>query len=119
MTRIDESFEPTIDLSLYGALLKRARLNLGYRRAEDFVAAMKCVTGYDVSKDIVYRMENGKKEPTINFMIAMNLMLGLPATDFSMAEMCIPKEWNDLSESRTKHDFDTEKWNIGLEVIPF
>lgn len=112
MNHFDEDFEPTIDLTLYGALLKRARLNLGYRRAEDFVDAMKRATGYTVSKDIVYRMESGKKEPTINFVIAMNIMLGLPTTDFSMVEMCMPKEWTDIEDSSYYRPYDFETYNL-------
>lgn len=109
MNCFDEDFEPTIDLTLFGALLKRARLNLGYRRAEDFVDAMKKATGYDVSKDIVYRMESGKKEPSVNFIIALNIMMGNSLSDYSMVEMCVPKEWKDIENQPyyRKYDYDS------------
>ncbi|WP_151197491.1 hypothetical protein [Eggerthella sp. YY7918] len=79
---------------------------------------MEHVTGFSISKDSLYRLETGKQTPSVNFMIAMNIMLNLSPTDCSMVEMCIPKEWNDLSRLNNSHDFDTEKWNIGLESIP-
>lgn len=97
MTIDEEELEPSIDLFLYGALIKKKRLDLGYRKAEDFVDAMKIKTGYEVSKDILYRMEAGKREPTINFLIAFNMMCGKPLLDSSILEMCLPREWVEQS----------------------
>ncbi len=99
-----DDFAPTIDLELFGMLARRARLNLGYRRAEDFVQAMKDVTGFDISKASLYRIESGKMEPSINFLIALNIMRGNLLTDTDLVKMCIPKEWNDLQDF-TPHKF--------------
>lgn len=95
MSNGNDDFSPTIDTELYGMLIRRSRLNLGYRKAEDFVEAMKKRTGFELSKDSLYRIESGKNAPNINFMIALNIMTGKPLTDTSLVNMCIPKEWAD------------------------
>lgn len=112
MSVLSQEFEPTIDLFLYGALVKRARLNLGYRRGEDFVNAMKRVTGYEMSKDVLYRIENGKREPEVNFMIALNLMMGKIATDTEFIRMCIPQEWQELGLKCEAHPYKLPDYYI-------
>lgn len=116
----EDEFEPGINLFLYGALVKKARLDLGYRKAEDFVDAMERMTGYKTSKDILYRIESGKREPSANFMVALNIMRGKPLLDNSILEMSLPREWMKLgtSTSRKPYDFDKYKRDKSAD-IPF
>lgn len=102
----DDEFIPTIDLFLFGAFVKRERLNLGYRKAEDFVAIMKVRTGYDMSKDTLYRIEKGSRVPDINFIAAFNIMLGRKPTDMTIVESCVPQEWKDLGDKGTPAKYE-------------
>lgn len=89
----------SIDMELYGMLVRRARLNLGYRRGDDFVAALQYHTGVSISKDTLYRIETAKQEPSINFILAMNLMEGKGVLDMKLIDMCVPMEWKESADS--------------------
>ena len=122
---LDKDFEPTIDLFLFGAFIKRERLNLGYRKAEDFVYVMKTKTGYEISKDILYRIEKGKRIPDINFIAAFNIMLGRKPTDMTIVEACTPQEWKDLGDEGPakfewyQYDHPKKENASSLDELPF
>lgn len=113
-----EGIENSIDRELFGMLVRRNRLNLGYRKAEEFVKIMEKVTGYALSRDGLYRIETGKSTPTIDFIIAFNIMMGKPAFDSTLLDMCLPNEWRNMSEAgqrqtRSLHEYDFD------DAIPF
>lgn len=110
--------ENAIDKELFGMLVRRNRLNLGYRRAEDFVNIMEMITGYSISKDALYRIETGKATPTIDFLVAFNIMLGKPAFDTSIIEMCLPKSWSDLSGQEMPRTHTRYEYEL-MKDIPF
>ncbi len=118
MANENDNFSPTIDTELYGMLIRRSRLNLGFRKGEDFVEALKEVTGLEMSKDSLYRIESGKNAPNINFMIALNIMMGKQLTDTSLIKMCIPKEWIDCEKVHFARPYTFNEFE-NLKSIPF
>lgn len=58
-----------------GALLEGMRKAAGYSRAVDFAAAIEETAGIPCKKDLVYRIEAGKQEPSITYLCAVSLTL--------------------------------------------
>lgn len=64
-----------IDLGLLGALIRHARVEVGFKTAEDFAAAITEAGGYPVSKETIYKIEGGKQEPKLGLYLAMRRVL--------------------------------------------
>lgn len=86
------------DGAMYGALLRHRRMELGYRKASEFVSDLKEV-GYAVSIPALYRIERGEQEPTVAFIASANLILYGDATCPILIKSCIPQEWVDPASS--------------------
>ena len=63
-----------LSLSQYGALLRQKRVEVGYRKAEEFISDLLKV-GCDISVSALYRMERGEQMPPLDFALASNLLL--------------------------------------------
>lgn len=59
------------DAVTYGRMLRANRKLAGFRRADDFAKAVNEVAGYHAaSRDVVYKIEQGRQEPTAGQMLA-------------------------------------------------
>lgn len=82
----------TFDCRMYGALLRHKRMEVGYRKADDFVADLKEI-GYFISRAALYRVERGEQEPPIGFIAASNLVLFGSIRSVELIEPCVPQGW--------------------------
>ena len=64
-----------IDLGLYGCLIRAERVNRGISTANGFSEFIKEKTGYYISRDILYKIEQGKQEPKAIQFMAISLAL--------------------------------------------
>lgn len=88
----------SFEKGIYGALLRNRRMELGYRKAEDFIEDLHLI-GCDVSRAALYRIERGEQEPPINFFLASNLILCGQLNSLDLINPCIPSEWIDPIDS--------------------
>lgn len=95
---VDRSISPSFDCAMYGALLRHKRMEIGYRKADDFVADLKEV-GYSISRAALYRIERGEQEPPVSFFAAANLVLYGRVDELDLIESCMPQGWFDPLES--------------------
>ena len=59
----------------YGKFLRSSRLLAGYNRAADFCAAVDASTGVQVKKETLYRIERGLQSPTVEQLMAFDIVL--------------------------------------------
>jgi hypothetical protein len=65
-----------IDFKKLGACLRFMRKTLGYERAEDFSAALYEIAGYQCTKDFIYRVESGRQETPLSYLVALSIFDG-------------------------------------------
>ena len=92
------SRDNSLDLAMLGARIRIARIDIGYRKASDFVERMKEKTDYVLSQDALYRIETGKQEPSLSLYCAINLTLGRPMLDDDLLRGSITYHWINLSQ---------------------
>jgi hypothetical protein len=97
----------TIDWSKFGALLRLLRVNSGFRKGETFVGFMEQETGYKVSADTLYRVENGSQEPPLSLFIAINLTLGKAAVDDELIAQTMSARWKARERENLGAPVDT------------
>lgn len=105
---MSDDIEPMFDWALYGALVRKERIRLGYRRAEDFAASIWRRTRVDVSRDTLYKVEQGRQVPDALQFMAINMALGFDPFFGRVVDMCISSEWRIASEARDI----PEKWKV-------
>ncbi len=66
---------PPFDWAMYGACVRCRRRAAGCRTAADFSAMLYRRTRLEVSKDALYRIEQGRQQPTSEQFMAINLAL--------------------------------------------
>lgn len=86
--------QPAFEKAMYGALLRQKRIEMGYRKAEDFVADLEAI-GFKISRAALYRIERGEQEPTASFLIASSILLFGETICSDLLNPCIPQEWAD------------------------
>ena len=59
------------DTCLFGDLIRRERRAAGYKRADDFAKAVTEATGCKLSRDVLYKIEQGRQEPTPSQMLGL------------------------------------------------
>lgn len=98
------------DWSLYGLLVRKFRTDMGYKKAEDFAATIWRRTRVEVSRDSLYKIEQGRQVPSAEQFMAINIALGR-AIDFTeITDICKSKEWKEIIEGR--HDPIPITWKI-------
>ena len=60
---------------IYGSIVKKGRMKEGYERASDFAKAVTEETGVVLTRDVLYKIEQGKKVPSVTQYAAINSML--------------------------------------------
>lgn len=93
--RTERDFQP-FDWALYGMLLRKKRLDLGFRKAEEFAASIWRRTRVRISRDTLYKIEQGKQIPDAEQFMAINLALSQVLFDTQTADLCLSPEWRGI-----------------------
>ena len=91
----ERAFEP-FDFGLYGMLVRKMRTDLGYRKAEDFVRTLYLRTRMSMSKETLYKIEQGKQVPNTAQFLALNLALTGELIPEKVASLCLSREWEQI-----------------------
>lgn len=59
----------------FGAYLRYLRRSRGYTSPDMLIAALHEKTGYNMTKDALWRIERGRQEPTLTYLCALSLTL--------------------------------------------
>lgn len=115
------------DLELFGMLLKKIRKDQGFKKAEDFCEAVLELTGYKISYQVLYRIENGTRAITLPEFLAISIYLSksLDADELQRAvELSLGKHWETLIKlyANSTDKLGSEAWFNYLEsagTVPF
>lgn len=93
-----------IDWGLYGALVRNRRIKLGFKTAESFSAPLWQRTRVYISRDALYKIEQGRTPDAQQFM-ALNLVL---FNDFfpmdRIIRACMSTEWEYIINHNPARD---------------
>lgn len=87
------------DWSLYGLLVRKMRLDAGFRKVEDFSEAVWRRTRVYLSRDTLYKIEQGRQVPDAIQFMALNLALSGDPSGGEAARMCASKEWQSILDA--------------------
>ena len=74
------SIEQPFDWQLYGQTVRTGRTSAGFDKAGDFAECMTLATGVRFTREMVYKIEQGRQAPDAGQFLALNLVLfGEPA----------------------------------------
>lgn len=91
----EQAFEP-FDFGLYGMLIRKMRTDLGYRKADDFVRTLYLRTRLTMSRETLYKIEQGKQAPNAAQFLALNIALTGEPMPGKVAALCMSKEWAQI-----------------------
>ncbi len=120
------------DWGLYGALVRKARTDLGYRKAEDFADSIWRRTRVKVSRDTLYKIEQGRQVPDGNQFMAINMALSGTRFFPWITNLCTSMEWQSIEDQSCgggqgevtpdklylPHDWKTENFDEAIEAHP-
>ncbi len=93
---ISETFQQ-FDWALYGMIVRKRRVELGYKKAEHFAASVWRRVRFEISRDSLYKIEQGKQVPTGMQVIALNMALfGQPFPE-ELFEICASRGWKKIA----------------------
>lgn len=109
--------EPAVmfDWSLYGMLVRKHRAEKGYKKAEAFSETIWRRTRVDISRDTLYKIEQGRQVPNAEQFMAINMALfGAPIND-DLLHLCMSAEWRSISNEEADpipHEWKLENTEI-------
>lgn len=86
------------DWKLYGLLIRKARQDLGFTKAEEFAESILRRTHTRISRDTLYKIEQGRQVPDANQFMALNLAVGKSLFNPETSGMCVSQTWKSLSD---------------------
>lgn len=92
-----ETADELFDWELYGLLVRRARQNMGYKKAEEFAESIWRRTHARISRDTLYKIEQGRQVPDASQFMALNLAVSQSLFNPEVANMCVSRSWKSLS----------------------
>lgn len=98
-----ETDNEMMDWGLYGMLIRRERTRAGYKRADEFTKFVRSVTGLKISRDVYYKIEQGRQTPNATQLAAINLSLYGKAFPSWLMDRLASREWIGI-ESRFERD---------------
>lgn len=100
-----------IDWGLYGAMIRHARIKLGYKTAESFSPSLWRRTRVYISRDVLYKIESGKQVPdTLQFMALNIALFGEFFPIPKVISTCMGAEWEELSEAYEREATPSKPW---------
>ena len=91
----DDSFD-AFDWSLYSALVRKDRKDKGFKTAEAFSATIYRRTRVNISRDSVYKIEQGKQTPDALQFMAINIALYNEPMPHRITSLCFCPEWDQM-----------------------
>ena len=108
------------DWSLYGMLVRKHRAKKGYKKAEAFSETIWRRTRVDVSRDTLYKIEQGRQVPSAEQFMAINMALfGAPFND-DLLHLCMSAEWRSIFNEEVDpipHEWKLENTEILYENL--
>ncbi|MCI8305008.1 MAG: helix-turn-helix transcriptional regulator [Enterorhabdus sp.] len=104
--RIIDNPTGSFDEALFGMLLRKLRIDNGYKTADDLSKALAAATGVGITPQTIYRIEKGTRSLTYPEFLAYSLLF---FEEFDSDEMkryrglCVPKFWEAI-DRRTYWD---------------
>lgn len=110
-----------IDWTLYGAKCRKKRQDMGFRTAEAFAAEVFRRTRTHLTRDILYKIEQGRQEPSALEFIGLNLSLwGDPFPVIALYECLSPELARVLSAYEARQDKEKgELYYAHSEIRPW
>lgn len=99
---------PLFDYALYGLLVRKGRIDMGFKKAEDFSEAVWRRTRVRITKDMLYKIEQGRQVPDTTQFMALNLVLSGTPFNEQLSSMCFSVECRHIIESRSIPD----EWRV-------
>lgn len=87
------------DTELYGLLIRKKRIDSGYRRAEDFAKSVYRRTRVRITRDMLYKIEQGRQTPDCVQFMAINLALTGKLFPNELIRLCTSREWSVIDEA--------------------
>ena len=119
------AYEGAIDSGIYGAYVRLTRLRLGYKKGEEFIEHMKKVTRYEMPLANLYRIETGKREPTVSDFVAINLSfhrrmfddeLIRPALRYELKRKDFEIALDENPEAEPPEDYLSLDWDSVIQI---
>ena len=95
----DEGGIPAIDWGLYGMMVRRERTRAGFKRAADFCHSVHRRTRVFISRDVLYKIEQGRQEPNGTQLAALNLSLFGEAFPSWLMPRLASSEWMEIEQA--------------------
>lgn len=89
----DDDDVEVFDWSLYSALIRKARKDMGFKTAEAFSATIYRRTRVKISRDSIYKIEQGKQTPDAMQFMAINMVLYNEPFPGRIVTSCLCPEW--------------------------
>lgn len=87
------------DWALYGSVLRAARAKkLGFKKGEEFAKRIEA-EGLKMSKETLYKIEQGKQIPNAAQFIALNLIVFGESAPEKVMDLCMGTQWQGLREA--------------------
>lgn len=94
------------DWGLYGMLIRKRRIDIGYKKAEFFAKSIWRRARVAISRDTLYKIEQGRQIPDALQFMGINMALyGVPFSEEVM-QLCMSNEWKEI-ESASRHYIPT------------
>ena len=84
------------DWALYGMLCRKRRNDLGYKTAEAFAKSVWRRTRLQLTRDILYKIEQGRQTPDAMQFMALNISLWGQIMPYDVIQMCASKEFGQV-----------------------
>ena len=84
------------DWKLYGLLIRKKRMDIGYKKAEDFSDGIWRRTRVKISRDTLYKIEQGRQIPDASQFMALNLAVDQSLFNPEATNLCTSQEWKSL-----------------------
>ncbi|MEG1827730.1 MAG: hypothetical protein RRZ85_06235 [Gordonibacter sp.] len=90
---------PMFDWALYGMVVRKRRIELGYKKAEHFAASMWRRVRFAISRDSLYKIEQGKQVPTGTQVLAINMALYGQPFPAELFDICAMPAWKSMARN--------------------
>lgn len=87
------------DWTLYSALIRKDRKDRGYRTAASFSETIYRRTRVSISRDTIYKIEQGKQTPDALQFMAINISLYKTPLPKRVTDLCFSPEWRSIVTS--------------------
>lgn len=95
----DEEEFSAWDDQLYGAMVKNARKKAGYSTAQAFSDTIYRRTRVRITRDVLYKIEQGRQTPDLRQFMAINIALYHVPLPSKITVPCMSAEWINIASN--------------------